>query len=436
LFLIGSAIAWLLLSGALSLITAIQLHTPSFLACSPFLTYGRAQALGETALIYGWIGNAGFALTLWILGRLAGEPLRAGNWIVFGTLFWNIALFLGLIGIATGYATSIPMLQLPRALQPLLLAAYGAIGVAGVLAWTGRRRSVMFASHWYAVAALFLFPWLLSVAQMMLLWSPVRGVLQAIVAGWFAQGLWTLWMAPLALASAYYVVPRVTGKVMPAYELASVGFWCLLFVGAWTGGRHLIGGPVPVWIATVAIVTSVVLLFHYIVVVVNLRDAFFGGGTVLAFIACGVAAYALGGILDAITALHAVAALTQFTYFEQAQQQMALLGGITMMFFGALYFALPRLTGRPWAVGGLVCGHFALTLLSTVLLVVCLAVAGWIQGHDLNDARLSFADIAAHTRPWLLGATAARAIMLLGTMLLAVNFLRTAACCSKSEGAS
>ena len=28
--------------------------------------------------------------------------------------------------------------------------------------------------------------------------------------GWFAQSLWTLWMAPLALAGAYYVVPRVT----------------------------------------------------------------------------------------------------------------------------------------------------------------------------------------------------------------------------------
>lgn len=429
LFLLGSSIAWLLASGVLSLITAIQVHTPSFMAACPILTYGRAQAMQETAFVYGWIGNAGLALTLWILGRLAGEPLRAPNWIVAGGVFWNLGIFLGLGGIAAGEGTSISLLQVPQGLQPFLLAAYATIGVAGVLAWAGRRRTTMFAAHWYAVAALFLFPWLFSVAQMMLLWAPVRGVLQAIVAGWFAQSLWTLWMAPLGLAGAYYVVPRITGKVMPAYELALFGFWCLLFVGGWTGGRHLIGGPVPVWIATIAIVMSVVLLFHYIIVAVNLRDAFLGRGTALKFIAFGLAAYTLGGVVDSITALRAVAVVTQFTFFDQAQQQLAQFGGVSMMLFGTLYFAVPRLTGRRWACGGLARGHLALMGLGIVLLVACLSVAGWIQGHDLNDPKVPFAEIASHTRPWLLGATAARAILLLGNMLLAVNFLQTAACC-------
>jgi cytochrome c oxidase cbb3-type subunit 1 len=427
-FLLGSGVLWLVVAGILALISSIQLHSPQFLAECAFLTYGRTQALAETAFVYGWIGNAGLALSLWILCRLAGEPLRASNWAATGAVFWNLGLAIGLAGIATGGATSLPMLELPRYVQPLLFAAYAAIALAGVAAWTGRRREVMFASHWYAVAALFLFPWLFSVAQVMLLWFPVHGVLQAIVAGWFAQGLWTLWIAPLSLAGAYYVVPRVAGRVLPAYDSAVFGFWCLLLVGGWTGGRHLIGGPAPAWISTVAVGAALILLFHYIVVFLNLRVGFAGGGVSLRFISFGVAAYALGGLVDAITAVRGVAVVTQFTHFDEAQRQFALQGGAAMMLFGTLCFAFPRIIGRPWASRGLVRGHLALSVLGILLLAACLGAAGLVQGWALNDPKTAFSDIAGLTRDWLLGATAARGVLLLAYILLAVNLFWTLLC--------
>jgi len=286
----------------------------------------------------------------------------------------------------------------------------------------------MFASHWYAVAALFLFPWLFSAAQVTLLWAPVRGVLQAVADGWYTQGLWSLWLAPLALAGAYYVVPKITGKVVPSYEAASLGFWCLVFVGPWTGGRHLIGGPVPAWIASIAIVASVTLLFHYVIVLINLREAFGGGGTALKFVAFGVAAYVLGGAVDAVTSMRGVALVTQFTYFDAAQHQLALAGGISLMFFGAVYFAVPRLAGRAWASGSLVRGHLVLAVLGAALLVVSLGAAGLIQGAALNDSSVPFSEIAERTRTWLLLATAADSMILFGNLLLAVNFIQTVAC--------
>ena len=61
-------------------------------------------------------------------------------------------------------------------------------------------------------------------AQAVLLWWPVRGTVQAIAAGWYAQGVWTLWLAPLALAGAYYIVPKIAGRVLPTYESAPLGF--------------------------------------------------------------------------------------------------------------------------------------------------------------------------------------------------------------------
>lgn len=434
LILIASALAWLIVSGVLALIASVQVHTPSFLTDCVALTYGHVQALQETAFVYGWLANAGIALGLWLLARLGGESLRAGNWIVVGALFWNLALTVGLIGIAVGDAAGFSLLQLPRYVQPLMLVAFGAIAIAGVLAWSDRRVETTFASQWYVFAALFLFPWIFSVAQVTLLWVPVRGVIQAITAGWFAQSAFTLWLAPLALAGAYYVVPKVTGRVLPSYQFASLGFWTLAVIGPWTGGRHLIGGPVPAWISTMAIVSCSLLVFHYFVVALNLRGAFGGGGVALRLISFGLLAYVFGGLINAVSAMRLIAQVTQFTFFDQAEQQLALYGAVSMMIFGTLYFSLPRLTGKAWASGGLVAGHSLLAIVGVLLLVSTLAGAGWVQGHALLDPKITFVQIAAATRPWLLGATVAQGILLFANLLLAINFLRTVA--AKSAGSS
>lgn len=423
--LLLSALLWLVVSGVLALLHLAQTLSPSFLADCPAMTYGRMRGHAETAFLYGWIGNAGFAIVLWILGRLGGSPLRSLNWAIVGTLFWNLAVVLGLVGIAFGDGTSTPFLRMPEYVQLLLLVSSAAIAVPGILAWSGRARSRTFVAQWYAVAALFLFPWVFSAAQLMLVHFPVRGVLQAIASGWFAQSLWTLWVAPLALSAAYYLVPKITGRVIPSYDFCSLGFWTLLVVGGWTGGRHLIGGPVPVWVATIAIVSCATLVFHYIVVGLNLRHAFAGkGSTALRFVAYGVAAYLVGGLADAVTSLRLVAESLQFTWMAQAQTQLALSGAFTLIAFGAIYFLVPRIANQPWPSTALIRAHFAAALIGTVGLIAGLATAGFVQGAALSDASIAFADVAAKTRPWLLLATAGQAVMLLGNLALLFHFVR------------
>jgi cytochrome c oxidase cbb3-type subunit 1 len=422
--LLTSGLLWLVVSGALALLSFAQALNPTFLADCSILTFGRTRALQETALIYGWIANAGFVLALWILGRLSGSPLRSLNWVVVGGIFWNVAVTLGLIGIAIGDGTAIPHLHMPSYVQPLLLVAFCAIAVPGVLAWTGRQAPMTFAAQWYAVAALFLFPWLFSAAQIMIVWAPVRGTIQAIAAGWFVQAGWSLWIAPMAIAAAYYLVPKITGRVIPSYDFASLSFWTLLVVGGWTGGRHLIGGPVPAWVATIAIVSTAMLLFHYAVVAINLRGAFFQRSISLKFVSIGLLAYLLGGIVDAVTSLRSISISTQFTWFTQAQSQLGLAGAFSLIAFGAIYFLVPRLFNQAWPSAALIRGHYFAAILGTLGIVVGLALAGLTQGRDLADAAVSFTDIAAHTKPWLALAIASQALLLLGNVALALHFVR------------
>jgi cytochrome c oxidase cbb3-type subunit 1 len=161
----------------------------------------------------------------------------------------------------------------------------------------------------------------------------------------------------------------------------------------------------------------------------NLRGGFGRGSTASRLVAIGLLAYVLGGFVDAITAFRSVAAVTQFTFVETAQQQLALYGGFSLITIGAIYFAVPRLAGRAWSSAALVSGHAALAFVGVALLVVSLLAAGWTQGHELLNAKISFADIAAHTRTWLLVATAAQGILLLGNLLFFVNLLQTGYAC-------
>ncbi len=432
--LLCAALKWLVLAGVLSVISTIQLHTPSFLADCSWLTHGRTQALQETIFIYGWAANVGFAVALWLLGRLGGAPLRGLGLLTAGTVFWNLGVAFGLVCIAMGEATGVPFLQMPAYVHPLLLVAYAAIATPGILAWTGRRQRATFATQWYAVAALFLFPWLYSAAQVMLLGAPVRGIGQAVVAVWFGQNLLSLWLIPIALAAAYYLVPKLTGRTIANYDFAPHGFWALLFFGAWTGTRQLVGGPVPAWIPTMGIVATLIVLFHYVIVALNLRGVLCGDkrDIALRFVSFGLVAYLIGGIFDAIFAFQTFAEVVQFTYFPMAQLKLALVGAYSFLILGAVYYLAPRITGLAWPSSGLIRMHFRLMVLGTLVTVVSLGMAGWTQGHALLDAKLSFAAIAASTRPWLLAATAGEAILLLGSLVLTVHFflLQAAAGCS------
>jgi len=424
--LLVSALAWLVLGTLLAFIAGIQLHSPLFLSDLPALTHGRVVAMAETALVYGWGGNAAVAVALWLLSRFGGAPLRGPGLLVGGTLFWNIGLGVGIFALGAGEGTSIAYLQLPAYLHPLLLVSFGAMATPGVLAWTGRRRDDTYASQWYALAALFLFPWLYSAAQVMLLDRPVRGVAQAVVAAWYGQNVLGLWLVPVALAAAYYLVPKLNGRPLPHYGLATLGFWVLVVLGSWSGGRHLVGSPAPVWVSSVGIVAACLMIFHYLVIAINFPAGLFGGGrdTALRFVRLGLWAYVIGGVCDTIFSFHAFAPQLQFTYFPQAQTALLLTGAITFLLFGAFYEMAPRVTGVAWPSAGLTRMHYLTLSAGTGLTVAGLAVAGWVQGNAQLDPENTYAAVAAAARPWLLVATGGQAILFLAALVVFVNFVR------------
>jgi cytochrome c oxidase cbb3-type subunit I len=254
-------------------------------------------------------------------------------------------------------------------------------------------------------------------------------VVQSIGSAWFADGIYSLWLVPLALAGAYFVVPKVSGRALPSYEAAPLAFWILIIVGTWTGCRHLVGGPVPAWVPTMAVVGYSMLLYHYVVIALNLRIAFGAPGTAVKFVQFGLVAYLVSGLWAFAMAFRSVAAQVQFTFVTTAQEQLSFYGAVSMFFFGAIYFMVPRLTGRAWASGALVSGHMAAVMLGVAGSVAALALAGAVQSSMLMDAKVTFPEIFHQLRTPLLLNSAAQLLLLSANLLLLVNFCRTACVC-------
>jgi len=422
-----SGLAWLLAATVLALITSFKLHTPGFLDGAAWLTYGRVQPAALNALVYGWSTNAALAVAFWLMARLSRAPLRCGGALLVAACFWNLGVTLGVIGILAGDSTAAPWLEMPPYATPLLFVAYALIAVWALDTFRSRRPGPVYVSQWYLLAALFCFPWLYSIAQIMVVFDPARGVVQALVNWWYVNNLMTLWFMPLGLAAAYYFIPKVLGKPIHSYYLSTLGFWSLLIFGSWAGPHYLIGGPLPAWLISAGVAASMLLLIPVVVTAINLHLTLLGSfralrsSPTLRFVVFGGMNFTLACLLGTLVSVRSVSEVTHFTHFAEARVLQGLYGFFAMVMFGAAYYVLPRLLLKEWPSAVLIRLHFWAAALGATLYWVALSVGGWIQGQEMNQAATPFVEVVQHTLPWLFAGSIAWILLAIGHLALAVN---------------
>src|SRR5207244_3485955 len=139
--------------------------------------------------------------------------------------FWNLGVTLGMLGIFAGGSTGFEWLEMPRYASPILFGAYVLIGFCALTVFYTRRERSLYVSQWYLLAALFWFPWIYSAAQLLLVFFPVRGVLQASVNWWYINNLSQIWFGFVGLAAIFYFLPKLTGRPLYSVYLAMLAFW-------------------------------------------------------------------------------------------------------------------------------------------------------------------------------------------------------------------
>lgn len=438
LYFLGSAVLWLLVGTVFALISSCKLHTPGFLGNVEWLTFGRARTLHLNAVIYGWSVNASFAVALWLMARLARAELRHVGLLFIAAAFWNLGVTVGMVGIALGDSTSIEWLEFPTYATPILFVAYALIGAWALITFRFGRAKHIYVSQWYLLAALFWFPWLYSIAQIMLLFEPTRGTVQALVNWWFAHNVLGLWFTPIGLAAIYYFLPKVLGKPIHSYYLSVLGFWSLAIFYNWAGVHHLIGGPVPVWVQTAGIAASFMMVVPVIVTGLNQHLTLVGAASALKysptlrFIVFGGVNYTLTSLAGSLMAMRSWAEITHFTHYTVAHAHHGMYAFFTMVMFGSIYYILPRILLKEWPSAKLISLHFWATAGGITLYVVVMSIAGIQQGLALNalpvgadghaGSPIPFLTIVANTIQWLELRTVAGLVIAIGHIAFAINF--------------
>ena len=243
LVLFGGAALWLVVSSVLALVASLTFHMPDKFGDCAWLTYGRLQPAADDALLYGFCIPAGLGVALWIFARLSQMPVRGVFVPVVAAHLWHLGVLVGLVGVFVGDSTGFAWLEFPRGGSSLLFFAYLLLGLWGLMVFSSRRDSGLFPSHWFLLAALFLFPWIYSTANILIVGWPVRGVVQAIIAWWFGSNLVFLWTSLVGLGTAFYFLPKFCARPLQTYFYALFAFWTLLIFGSMRGVPP--GAPVP-----------------------------------------------------------------------------------------------------------------------------------------------------------------------------------------------
>ncbi len=121
----------------------------------------------------------------------------------------------------------------------VLFVAYILIISWAVLMFRFRHGEQIYITQWYLLGAFLWFPWVYAAAQLMLFVVPVQGVMQAAVSWWYANNLMFLWFGAIALGAAYYMIPKVIGRPVYSYHLATIGFWTYALFSAGQGCSDL-----------------------------------------------------------------------------------------------------------------------------------------------------------------------------------------------------
>lgn len=428
LFFYASAVFWLLAGSILAIVASVKLHTPGFLDQCAWLTFGRVRPAHLNTVIYGWASMASIGTLWWMQARLARVTMR-GPWLgVAIGVGWNIAVAAGTIAILGGCGTSVEWLEFPIEVASALAALFAGVAYVSIDMFLRRKNSTghLYVSQWYLLGAILWFPFLYIVAHFMIHWSGVRGVAQATANWWFAHNVLGIWFTPISLATAYYLIPKVTGRPIHSYYLSLLGFWTLAIFYNWAGSHHLIGGPLPVWITTVGTMASMMMFVPVTTVALNhhltMRGEFWRlrYSPTLRFVVFGAMTYTVVSFQGSLEALRVVNEVAHFTHFTIAHAHLGMYGFVSMMAFGAMYFAMPRLTGREWSSPKLVSFHFWTTAGGMILYFVGLTIGGWYQGMNMNNPDMPFLETVARTIPWLWSRSVAGTIMTLGHFAFAI----------------
>jgi cytochrome c oxidase cbb3-type subunit 1 len=382
-----------------------------------------------------------------MIPRLCGTKLYSEKLGKITTVVWGIGIVIATIGILNPWDTlNTFVMTKGKEYEEYNIISNAILFTAWVmLLWnmfnTFARRTYkqMYVALWYAMGTLLwtAFVYLIGNWPSMLFGNPshpggFNGMNDANTNWFYGHSVVGLIATPGGLGIAYYFLPKASNAPIYSHKLSLVGFWTLGAIYIWNGAHHMIYGPIPYWLQTVATIFSFLLFIPVFAAVTNFFGTIRGEwhqlrtNVPLKFIMAGTVFYFIVSAQGSFQALRSMSAVVHFTDYIIGHAHMALFGAFTLFAFAGIYYAIPRAFKKPLYSEGMAEWHFWLSFLGFILFATALWVGGQMQGLMWSDPNIPFIDSVHAMKPFWHARAGGGAMMLIGMYLMAFNIYKTA----------
>jgi len=257
---IYTAVTFFLVTILIGILMATRFVFPEFLGGIAAISNGRIRPIHTNGVLFGWLLAANMGLAYFVVPRLCGTKLFSEKLGLATLGLWVVIILGAVVTLASGDTQAKEYLELDTTLDILVTIAWVmfSVNMFVTIARRSKERQQMYVSLWYLMGTLIWTAVLWIVGNL-----PVySGVNDANVNWWFGHNAVGLIFTPMGLAMAYYYIPKSTGNPLYSHKLSIVGFWTIAFLYIWNGAHHIIFGPIPTWLQTVAILFSISLLIR------------------------------------------------------------------------------------------------------------------------------------------------------------------------------
>jgi cytochrome c oxidase cbb3-type subunit I len=388
MFCLSSAV-WFVIGTSFGLIGATHMAAPELLGNIPWIVFGRVRPMHTNVVIFGFVGSGLLGAAHYLVPSLLRTSLYSERLGKLSLWLWNMAIISGTVTLSLGYTQSREYAEWIWPVDMGILLAFALMFLNLMLTANYREEKILYVSVWYVLGSLVFTFFIYFFGNAV--WNPgtgaIVGIPDAILAWFYGHGVVGLFLTPLAIAVAYYVIPIVTRSPLYSHTLSLVGFWTILMIYTHIGTHHLLQTPVPTWLKVLAVSGSIGMFIPVMTVLINLWLTMRGrlgyvhadiGGK---FVMAGLVWYVLTCIQGPLQALPTVQKVTHLNNWVIAHSHLGVLGFSGTIALGGVYFVLPRVMGKPIHNTRLADVQYWLVLLGMSGFFTVLTAAGLIQGN-------------------------------------------------------
>lgn len=387
-FLVAGSV-WFVIGTIYGLFSAIHLVAPEFFNNIGPLVFSRVRPIHTNTVIYGFIASVLIGCGLYYVPALLHTRLWSESLGWVSVVLWNLTVLSGPVSFSLGYSQGREYAEYIWTADILLMLAISVMIINLIMTILRRRTDTLYVAVWYFTGT---FLWTLGnypIGNVM--WRPplgaAPGLIDSIYLWFYGHNLVGLILTPLAVGTAFYVIPYITNTPLYSHTLSLIGFWTLIVFYSHIGAHHILQAPIPNGLKAVAVADSLSMVIPVFTVLANLWLTARGrGGVVLRhpagrFVLAGTIWYLLTCVQGPLQSLPSLQKVTHFNNWTIGHSHIAVLGFSGFIALGGLWLVLPQLTQRRVYSGKLVLAQFWLITFGLTGFFAVLTIAGLIQGQ-------------------------------------------------------